>query len=96
MSANALKLHKTLYSKHASMLNCRYLEFARTSFEYQRTITAEVVGQRDGKALLGPWWSLLKEDKRATRIKFLESILHAFQFDLASSNEVRRKIHIRY
>ena len=41
----ALELHRTLHSKHSTLVNVRFLEFAKASYEYQRTITAEVSGE---------------------------------------------------
>lgn len=84
---NALGLHASLHSKHASILNVRYLEFAKASYDYQRTITSEVSGHRRGVALLGGWWQLLGE-KRATRLEFLKFISKAFDFELLGQEPV--------
>lgn len=69
------------------MLNVRYLEFARASFDYQRTISSEVSGHRYGTALLAGWWELLNE-KRATRLEFLKNIVRVFDFELLGQDEV--------
>jgi cohesin loading factor subunit SCC2 len=80
-------MHAILHGKHSTMLNIRFLDFARDSFDYQKTITGEVSGARHGVALLAPWWSLLSE-KRAVRIDFLKHVVRAFDFELAGQDEV--------
>lgn len=44
VSTRALELHATLHRKHSALVNVRYLDFARASFEYQRSISSEVSG----------------------------------------------------
>lgn len=87
VAQDALNLHATLHTKHPSLLNVRYLEFARASYDYQRTITSEVSGQRRGVAVLAGWYSLLSE-KRAWRLEFLKAITRAFELDLMGQEEV--------
>lgn len=45
VSSRALELHATLHRKHSTLVNVRYLDFARASFEYQRGMSSEVSGQ---------------------------------------------------
>lgn len=87
VATDALNLHATLHTKHPTLLNVRYLEFARASYDYQRTITSEVSGHRRGVPLLAGWYSLLSE-KRAWRMDFLKAITRAFEFDLMGQEEV--------
>jgi hypothetical protein len=45
VAERALDLHRTLHQKHSSLVNVRFLDFAKNSYEYQRTFTSEVVGE---------------------------------------------------
>lgn len=87
LSDRALALHATLHSKHSSLVNVRYLDFARAAYDYQRGITSEVSGQRDGLALLSGWYTLLGE-KRAWKHEFLRSLGRAFDYDAAPGHSV--------
>jgi cohesin loading factor subunit SCC2 len=44
VSTRALELHTTLHRKHSTLVNVRYLDFARASFQYQRGMSSEVTG----------------------------------------------------
>ena len=99
----ALDLHQTLHSKHSTLVNVRFLECAQASFEYQRSITAEVSGQlpqthpemelkctaghRDGAALLSPWYSIISE-KRSFKLDFIRQVCRAFDYSLSGSSKV--------
>ena len=83
----ALALHTHLHHKHASLVNIRYLDFARASYEYQRSITSEVAGHRHGEALLQGWYSLISE-KRAWRIDLLRSFVRAYDYDVSKKHTV--------
>jgi cohesin loading factor subunit SCC2 len=87
VSDRALALHTHLHHKHASLVNIRYLDFARASYEYQRSITSEVSGHRHGEALLQGWYSLIVE-KRVWRIDLLRSFIRAFDYDVCKTNTV--------
>jgi cohesin loading factor subunit SCC2 len=87
VSDRALALHTHLHHKHASLVNIRYLDFARASYEYQRSITSEVSGHRHGEALLQGWYSLIVE-KRVWRIDLLRSFIRAFDYDVSKMNTV--------
>jgi len=87
VSDRALALHTHLHHKHASLVNIRYLDFARASYEYQRSITSEVSGYRHGEALLQGWYSLVVE-KRVWRIDLLRSFIRAFDHDVSKKNTV--------
>lgn len=65
----------------------RYLEFARSSYDYLRTITAEPVGHYNGTPGLGGWYDLLSE-KRAWRLEFLRALVKAFDFELMGNEKV--------
>jgi len=84
LSSRASGLHAILYSKHASLVNTRFLEGARKSFEYQLVIQGSVIkGYRlepTVTALLHGWYSLVRE-KRPTRQEFLKFILKCFDMD---------------
>lgn len=88
IAEQALALHTTLHTKHPSLLNVRYLEFARSSFDYLRSITAEPVGHYNGTPGLGGWYDLLSE-KRAWRLEFLRALVKAFDFELIGNEKVR-------
>ena len=45
VAERALDLHHMLHNKHSTLVNVRFLEHTRGSYEYQRTLTAEVVGE---------------------------------------------------
>jgi cohesin loading factor subunit SCC2 len=72
-----------LHSKHASLLNSRYIISARSSFSYQiklaqgRGGSGGVQGVRGGTALLHRWFALVRE-KRAPRLDFLKALVRAF------------------
>jgi len=87
VSDKALALHTHLHNKHASLVNIRYLDFARASYEYQRSITSEVSGYRHGEALLQGWYSLISE-KRAWRTDLLRSFIRAFDYDVSKRDTV--------
>lgn len=88
VSDKALALHTHLHHKHATLVNIRHLDFARASYDYQRSITSEVVGHRHGEALLQGWYTLICE-KKAWRIDLLRSFIRAFDFDVSKKNTVR-------
>ena len=87
VSDKALALHTHLHNKHASLVNIRYLDFAKASYEYQRSITSEVSGYRHGEALLQGWYSLISE-KRAWRTDLLRSFIRAFDYDVSKRDTV--------
>ncbi|KAJ7903762.1 hypothetical protein B0H14DRAFT_2666173 [Mycena olivaceomarginata] len=78
---------------HGSLLNTRYIQSARKSFDYQRGVTQDVQGfrlQPTPIALLQRWYSLVRE-KRATRQDFLKSLVKVFNLprqDEATQDEV--------
>ncbi|KAI6114285.1 sister chromatid cohesion C-terminus-domain-containing protein [Pisolithus sp. B1] len=80
-SARASALHATLYSKHMSLLNARFIVCARQSYEYQKTISPNnVQGYRvhpEPTALLQRWYSLVRE-KRTPRQDFLKALVKSF------------------
>ncbi|KAF7422876.1 Sister chromatid cohesion protein 2 [Pleurotus ostreatus] len=82
LSNRASALHAILHSKHASLLNSRYVDSARASFVYQRKIASgPIQGYRmepTPTALLQRWYSLVKE-KRASRQDFLRSLVKVFE-----------------
>ncbi|KAJ7719905.1 sister chromatid cohesion C-terminus-domain-containing protein [Mycena metata] len=81
LSGRASALHSVLHQKHASLLNTRYIESARASFDYQRrAIPDQVQGfrmQPTPIALLQRWYSLVRE-KRPARQEFLKSLVKVF------------------
>jgi cohesin loading factor subunit SCC2 len=81
ISGRAAALHSILNSKHASLLNTRYSQSARTSFDYQRKITNGIVqGFRmvgHPVALLQRWYYLARE-KRQSRQEFLKNMVKVF------------------
>ncbi|KAG8956027.1 Sister chromatid cohesion protein 2 [Tulasnella sp. 424] len=84
LSARAHALHSILSSKHASLVNSRYMECARTSFDYQFRLRKEgIQGYRLDPlptALLQKWYSLVKE-KRPARQDFLKALVKVFELD---------------
>ncbi|KAJ6584574.1 hypothetical protein B0H19DRAFT_980202 [Mycena capillaripes] len=92
LSGRASALHSVLHQKHVSLLNTRYVQSARASFDYQRKVTQEVKGYRGQPpiALLQRWYSLVRE-KRPTRQDFLKAlvkIFHLSRHDEASQDDV--------
>ncbi|KAJ6620718.1 hypothetical protein B0H10DRAFT_1911606 [Mycena sp. CBHHK59/15] len=90
----ASALHSILHQKHMSLLNTRYIQSARASFDYQRKTTPDQVqGFRMAPtpiALLQRWYSLVRE-KRVTRQDFLKSLVKVFHLsrqDDASQDDV--------
>lgn len=91
IARRALTLHTSLHTKHASMLSVNYLHLARETFNYQKTLTSEVFGERNGEALLGGWYELLSE-KRAWKIAFLQQLSKAFDYELMGDSPVSRPL----
>ncbi|KAG2115459.1 hypothetical protein DEU56DRAFT_932992 [Suillus clintonianus] len=81
ISSRANALHAILWSKHASLLNARYIISARQSFDYQKKISVDAVKgyrtQPEPTALLQRWYSLVRE-KRGSRQDFLRALLKSF------------------
>ncbi len=83
LSARASALHSALHSKHASLLNSRYIISARASFSYQNKLVqgrggyGAVEGARGGTALLHRWFALVRE-KRGPKLEFLKALVRAF------------------
>ncbi|KAJ7366455.1 hypothetical protein DFH08DRAFT_1003444, partial [Mycena albidolilacea] len=92
LSSRASALHSILHQKHGSLLNTRYIQSARKSFDYQR-VDIDLSGfrlQPTPIALLQRWYSLVRE-KRATRQDFLKSLVKVFNLprqDEATQDEV--------
>ncbi|KAL1405359.1 Sister chromatid cohesion protein 2 [Vanrija albida] len=91
IARRALALHSSLHTKHASMLSVNYLHLARETFNYQKTITSEVVGDRNGEALLNGWYELLSE-KRAWKIAFLQQLTKAFDYELLGDSPIEPEV----
>ncbi|KAL7420405.1 Sister chromatid cohesion protein 2 [Cryptotrichosporon argae] len=83
----ALALHADMHSKHPSLINVSHLDFARASYDYQKTISSEVSGQRRGDALLAGWYGLVSE-KRAWRNDFLRAMTRTFDVDLGGQDKI--------
>jgi cohesin loading factor subunit SCC2 len=94
LSARASSLHSVLHSKHASLLNSRYIVSARASFSYQAKLlqgrggSGSVEGVRGGTALLHRWFALVRE-KRGPKLEFLRALVRAFDVgtSLATAQE---------
>jgi cohesin loading factor subunit SCC2 len=96
LSARASALHSVLHSKHASLLNSRYIISARASFSYQAKLAqgrdgsgvVVVEGVRGGTALLHRWFALVRE-KRGPKLEFLKALVRAFDVNtsLAATQE---------
>jgi hypothetical protein len=90
LSTRASALHSVLHSKHASLLNSRYIVSARASFSYQiklaqgRGGSGSVHGARCGAALLHRWFALARE-KRGPKLDFLKALVRAFDVGTALS-----------
>ncbi|KAH7103288.1 hypothetical protein BKA62DRAFT_696412 [Auriculariales sp. MPI-PUGE-AT-0066] len=97
VSSRAIALHAVLHSKHASLVNVRYIECTRMSFSYQENVREgnPVQGYRAAPvptALLHPWYSLIRE-KRATRQEFLKSLVRAFDVDVTALSSTQNDIN---
>jgi len=83
LSTRASALHSMLHSRHASLLNSRFILSARASFSYQAKLvqgrggSGAVEGVRGGTALLHRWFALVRE-KRTPKLDFLKALLRAF------------------
>ncbi|OSD02424.1 hypothetical protein PYCCODRAFT_1410918 [Trametes coccinea BRFM310] len=90
LSARASALHTILHSKHTSLLNARFVNSARTSFDYQKRVSSGTVkGYRMAPgptAMLQRWYSLARE-KRATRQDFLKALVKVFDVELGKSSQ---------
>jgi cohesin loading factor subunit SCC2 len=90
LSTRASALHSVLHSKHASLLNSRYIVSARASFSYQIKLaqgcggSSSVHGARGGTALLHRWFALARE-KRGPKLDFLKALVRAFDVGTALS-----------
>ncbi|OCF60187.1 hypothetical protein L486_02867 [Kwoniella mangroviensis CBS 10435] len=81
ISERASSLHQVLHQKHASLVTVLYMESAKASYTYQRGLTSEPSGHRNGVALLQNWYNLLSE-KRVWKIDFLKALSRGFDRDL--------------
>ncbi|KAI0823297.1 hypothetical protein BC628DRAFT_1504458 [Trametes gibbosa] len=90
LSSRASALHAILHSKHTSLLNSRFVNSARASFDYQKRVTPGAIkGYRMSpgpSALLQRWYSLARE-KRATRQDFLRALVKVFDVELGKSSQ---------
>ncbi|KAI1793228.1 hypothetical protein LXA43DRAFT_1124268 [Ganoderma leucocontextum] len=90
LSLRASALHAILHAKHTSLLNARYVNSARASFDYQKRLTPGAVkGYRMNpgpSALLHRWYTLARE-KRATRQDFLRALVKVFDVELGRSSQ---------
>ncbi|TRM61170.1 hypothetical protein BD626DRAFT_502962 [Schizophyllum amplum] len=81
VSSRASALHAILHSKHASLVNGRYVQSARASYDYQRRVCKEDVRgyrmQPIPTALFQRWYSLVRE-KRVPRQDFLRALVKVF------------------
>ena len=90
LSTRASALHSVLHSKHASLLNSRYIVSARASYSYQIKLaqgggsSSDVHGARNGTALLHRWFALVRE-KRGPKLDFLKSLVRTFDMGTALS-----------
>ena len=93
LHSRASALHAILHSKHTSLLNARFVNSARASFDYQKKVAdGPVKGYRmtpSPTALLQRWYSLTRE-KRATRQDFLRALVKVFDVELGKSSQVRQ------
>ncbi|WWC90225.1 uncharacterized protein L201_005158 [Kwoniella dendrophila CBS 6074] len=80
IAERALALHAALHQKHASLVTVLFMESAKASYAYQRSLTSEPSGHRNGTALLQSWYNLLSE-KRVWRHDFLKAMSRAFDSD---------------
>ncbi|GAC94663.1 DNA repair and meiosis protein [Pseudozyma hubeiensis SY62] len=90
LRSRAMELHSHLASKHASLVQARFLDTARSAFRFQMQLgTAQALrGFRVDNmptAVLGAWYSLLR-DRRATRLDFLKQIVKALDVNTASAD----------
>lgn len=90
LRSRAMELHSHLASKHASLVQARFLDTARSAFRFQRQLatTQALRGFRVDSmpvAVLGAWYSLLR-DRRATRLDFLKQIVKALDANTAASD----------
>ncbi|RDX49866.1 hypothetical protein OH76DRAFT_1556053 [Lentinus brumalis] len=90
LSSRASALHAILHAKHTSLLNSRYVNSARASFDYQKRLNPEAVkGYRmlpAPSALLQRWYTLARE-KRATKLDFLRALVKVFDVELGKSTQ---------
>jgi hypothetical protein len=68
-------------------MTVRYLDFAKTSYVYQRRFSSEVSGERNGVALLSGWYAIISE-KKVWRIDFIKAFCRAFDVDLSTKRPV--------
>lgn len=91
LSSRASALHAILHAKHTSLLNSRYVNSARASFDYQKRLNPDAVkGYRmlpGPSALLQRWYTLARE-KRVTKLDFLRALVKVFDVELGKSSQV--------
>nr|KIR48435.1 cohesin loading factor subunit SCC2 [Cryptococcus bacillisporus CA1280] len=87
VSERALALHNTLHAKHANLIHVLFMDSAKASYQYQRSISAEPSGHRNGVALLSKWYAILHE-KRSWRHDFLKALCRAFDGDLEDQMDI--------
>ncbi|KAI0317644.1 hypothetical protein OF83DRAFT_1120276 [Amylostereum chailletii] len=94
LSSRASALHAILHTKHASLLNSRYIVSARATFDYQKTLASDdhpVHGYRMlpmPTALLQRWYNHVRE-KRPSKIEFIKALMRIFDLStkLSSSQD---------
>lgn len=74
VAERAMELHRTLHAKHSTLVNVRYLDFAKASYDYQRSITAEVTGP-----FSGPLWRIQLTLRSSRRICATRRVVHLGQ-----------------
>ncbi|KAF5374102.1 hypothetical protein D9615_008832 [Tricholomella constricta] len=100
LSNRAIALHTILHGKHASLLNTRYTQSARASFDYQKKVCSGPVRgfrvQPIPTALLQRWYSLVRE-KRPTRQDFLKALVKVFHENLTKHHATQDDVDfLRY
>ncbi|KAF8333610.1 uncharacterized protein EI90DRAFT_2994571 [Cantharellus anzutake] len=97
LSSRALAYHKVLYDKHATMINTRFMDCAKKTFEYQTRLLGSKLSEADSTesvdylhglradpvptALFRPWYTLVRE-KRTTRVEWLKSLVKSIDVDI--------------
>ncbi|KAI5849206.1 sister chromatid cohesion C-terminus-domain-containing protein [Tricharina praecox] len=94
----AYREHKTLHSKHETIVERGYMDGVRTCFIYQRNIIGDGAGATTDPyvAKLRPLYDIVKEGTRKVKKKLLDNIIRSIDFDPIKLNVEVIPTHLDY
>lgn len=82
----AFKEHKTLHSKHETIVERGYVDGVRACFKYQRDVVGDSCGSLTDPwtAKLRPLYDIVRDGTRKLKTKFLTNLVQLVDFDVAT------------